>query len=144
MRLEKHIESLKEVLREIESALEDAQGLTAHQRRLAAMLSLGICELIEIYFHRLGIMKEGARIKHSIFRKGNMEALLSSQITAPLKAVKSIERILEIAADIENSRDDMLYGSPVDEEGLLKEKIDGFFDLRKLIENEIGDTVETK
>lgn len=144
MRLEKHIESLKEVLREIESALEDAQGLASHQRRLAAMLSLGICELVEIYFHKLGIMKEGARIKHGVFRKGNMDEVLSNQITAPLKAVKNMERILEIAVDIENSRDDMLYGSPVNEEEMLKEKIDEFLDLKKLIESEIGDMVETE
>lgn len=136
MRLEKHEEGLKEVLSEIESALEDAQGLTSHQRRLAMMLSLGICELIEIYFHKIGIMKGSARIKHGMFRKGNMEVALSNQITAPLKTVKNIERILEIAAIIENSRDDMAYGSPLNEEELLKEKIDEFLEMKKLIETE--------
>lgn len=143
MRLEKHIEGLKEVLSEIESALEDTRGLASHQRRLAAMLSLGICELVEIYFHKLGIMKEGARIKHGLFRKNNMEELLSNQITAPLDSTKSIGRILEIVVDIEESRDDMLYGSPLNEEELLKEKIDEFLDMKKLIENEIGDIIET-
>jgi len=131
MRLEKHMDGLKEVLREIESALEDAGGLVSHQRRLAAMLSLGICDIVEIYFHKLGIMKEGARIKHNIFKKGNMEELLSNQITAPLRSIKNIERLLETAVDIENSRDDMFYGSPLDEEDLLKEKIDEFLDAQK-------------
>lgn len=131
MRLEKHEEGLKEVLNEIESALEDARGLASHQRRLAMMLSLGICELIEIYFHKLGIMKSSARIKHGMFRKSNMETLLSNQITSPLKTVKNIERILEIAVSIENSRDDIAYGSPLDEEKLLKEKIDEFLDAQK-------------
>ncbi|MBU3957487.1 MAG: hypothetical protein KKB25_00245 [Nanoarchaeota archaeon] len=136
MRLEKHEEGLKEVLSEIESALEDAGGLVNHQRRLAMMLSLGVCELIEIYFHKIGIMKGGARIKHGMFRKSNMEELLSNQITAPLKSVKNMERILEIAVSIENNRDDMAYGSPLNEEELLKEKIDEFLEMKKLIENE--------
>ena len=59
MRAEKHKKALQEVLDEIQTALDDPRGLVAHQRRLATMLSIGTCELIEIYFHKLGIMKGG-------------------------------------------------------------------------------------
>lgn len=69
--------------------------------------------------------------------------LLSNQITAPLKSVRNIERILEIASDMERTRDDMLYGSPLDEEDLLKEKIDGFLEMKGLIEKEAGEIIET-
>ena len=50
MKIEKHLKSLEEVMDEIQVALEDPRGLIAHQRRLATMLSIGVCELIEIYF----------------------------------------------------------------------------------------------
>lgn len=35
MREERHIDTLKEVLDEIETALKDERGLVSHQRRLA-------------------------------------------------------------------------------------------------------------
>ena len=55
MRLEKHLECLKEVADEINIALNDARGIISHQRRIALMLSIGVCELIELYFHKLKI-----------------------------------------------------------------------------------------
>jgi len=42
MKEEKHQETIKEVLDEIESALKDKRGLVSHQRRLAFVISLGI------------------------------------------------------------------------------------------------------
>lgn len=142
MRIEKHIESLKEVLDEIESALKDPEGLLKHQRRLAVMLSLGISELIEIYFHKLGIMKSGSRIKHTLFRKKDVKEKLSNQIVVPSDNVKNLDEILNIAKSIEEKRDDMFYGSPVSAEELLKEKINQFLELENLIEKEIGDIIE--
>ena len=71
MRIEKHEETLKEVLDEIELASKNPKGLIAHQRRLAFALSLGASTLIELYFHKLNIMKEGSRIDHRFFKKGN-------------------------------------------------------------------------
>ncbi len=41
MRKERHNEVLKEVLDEIDSALNDKSGLLSHQRRLAFSISLG-------------------------------------------------------------------------------------------------------
>ncbi|MFH1638303.1 MAG: hypothetical protein ABIB71_07805 [Candidatus Woesearchaeota archaeon] len=57
MRKEKHEETVKEVLDEIENALNDKRGLLAHQRRLAFSLSLGAQNLLELYFHKLDIIK---------------------------------------------------------------------------------------
>ncbi|MCX6821785.1 MAG: hypothetical protein NTW30_03325 [Candidatus Aenigmarchaeota archaeon] len=97
VRIEKHIESLKEVLDEIESALKDPGGLLKHQRRLAIMLSLGISELVEIYFHKLGIMKSGSRIKHTFFKKKDAKEELSNQIAISPDDVKNLDEILNIA-----------------------------------------------
>ena len=52
MKEERHIETLKEVLDEIETALKDVRGRVSHQRRLAFSLSLGVVNLIELYFHK--------------------------------------------------------------------------------------------
>ncbi|MBI5332057.1 MAG: hypothetical protein HZB65_00630 [Candidatus Aenigmarchaeota archaeon] len=46
MRVEKHLEKLKEVLDEIQTALKDQRGVVSHQARLGSMLSLGIVTLI--------------------------------------------------------------------------------------------------
>lgn len=144
MRAEKHVESLREAMDEIEKSLEDSRGLLIHQRRLAAMLSIGTCDLIEIYLHRLKIMKEGSRIKHQFLRKADVKERLSNQITAPLQKVKKIDEILKLAVEIEEKRDDLAYGSPLTDEKFLKEKIDQFLDLKRIVESETGDIFERR
>ena len=141
MRLEKHIKALQEVMDEIQISLEDPRGLVAHQRRLATMLSIGTCELIEIYFHKLGIMKGGGRIKHTIFRRKGIEEQLSNQIISALSNIKNIDAIITIAKTIEAERDNMAYGSPQPHEQLLKAKIEDFLELKRIIEKEIGDVL---
>ena len=66
MQDEKHEEALKEV----DSTIEDAlKGNTLdHQRRIAAMTSIGIQHAIELYFHKLHVMKPGASLKHEWFK----------------------------------------------------------------------------
>lgn len=144
MRLEKHQESLKEVLDEINVALNDPRGLSSHQRRVAMMLSIGICELIEAYFHKLGIIKGGSRIKHDWFKQKRIKEKLERQISCPIEQVKGINEILLLATGIEERRDDLAYGSPVKEEDMLMEKINHFFRLKKIIEREAGELIETK
>lgn len=142
MRIEKHKESLNEVLDEIKTALEDPKGLKNHQRRLAMMLSLGTSELIEIYFHQHNIMKPGARIKHNWIKRKNINQKLSNQITGELNQIKNLDLILEKARKIERSRNDIAYGSPIEDEESLKEKIDLFFEIKDIIEDEVGDINE--
>jgi len=103
MRIEKHQESLKEVLDEINTALDDPRGLISHQRRLAMMLSIGNCELIELYFHKLGIIKEGSRIKHDWFKQKRIKEKLENQIISPINQVTQIDNILLIATSIEEN-----------------------------------------
>ena len=144
MRIEKHIESLKEVIDEIQSALQDPKGLQAHQRRLALMLSVGIADLIELYFHRLGIMKPGAKIKHNWFKRKDIKERLKRQITGDITKVEKIDEIMEKSKQIEHDRNDMAYGSPLNDELLLKQKIDEFLEIKKLIEKLTGEKIEFK
>lgn len=138
MKIEKHLEALKEVMEEIDSALNSEKGLLKHQRRLALMISLGVAELIELYFHRLDIIKEGSRIKHDWFKKKDIKLILSNQLTSPIENVKNIDQILEICRQIEDKRNDLAYSSPLEEEDLLKEEINNFFEIRKLVEEVAG------
>lgn len=142
MRVEKHEEGLEEVLDEIHTALEDPKGLKSHQRRLAMMLSLGTSELIEIYFHELNIMKPGARIKHNWIKKKDPYQKLKNQITGDLKEIKKLESILDKAREIERSRNDIAYGSPVEDKETIREKINLFFEIKDIIEDEVGDIIE--
>ena len=139
MKLEKHFEALRETIDEINSALEDEDGLLKHQRRLALMISLGIAELIEVYFRKLQIMKEGSRIKHDWLKKKDIKEILSNQITSSIDNIKNIDKILEICNKVEKRRNDLAYSSPLTEEDLLKEEINDFFEVKEIIENVVGE-----
>ncbi len=138
MKMEKHVEALKETEDEINSSLKDPDGLIKHQRRLAFMVSMGIAELVEIYFHKLKIMKEGSRIKHDWFKKKSIKETLSKQIVKPIDTVKSIDKILSISKSIEENRNNLAYSSPVEEDAILKEEINQYFEVKRIIEKEAG------
>lgn len=134
MKIEKHQEILNEVLDEIETALKDKRGLLAHQRRLAFSLSLGAENLLELYFHKLDIIKEGSRIDHRWFKRKQETVLehLQRQITSPINSIENISVIVETIAKIEEKRDDIAYGAPTTEE-ILQEKINLFFELKRMV-----------
>ena len=138
MRAEKHMEVLREVEDEISSSLDDKGGLIRHQRRLALMISLGVAELVELYFHRLNIIKEGSRIKHEWFKRKSIKDMLSNQIVKPAGSVKNMDKILAASKGIEDRRNDLAYSSPVEEEGILREIINQYFEIKKIIEGEVG------
>jgi len=134
MRQEKHQEVLNEVLDEIESALNDERGLVSHQRRLAFSLSLGAITILEIYFHKLDVLKESSKINHIWFKrkKETIFEYLSNQIVSPIKNIENLDKIVDLITKIEEKRDDLAYGSP-SSEGVLQEKINLFFELKKLV-----------
>lgn len=133
MRIENHEAVMKEVLEEISEALKDKRGLLAHQRRLAFALSMGAANLLELYFHRLQIIKEGSKINHLWFkrRKELINEYIQKQITSPIGSVQNIWQIIDIIVKIEERRDDIAYGAPSSEK-LLQEKINLFFELRRM------------
>ena len=133
MKEESHQQVLKEVLDEIGAALKDEKGLQAHQRRLAFSLSLGAVNLLELYFHKLNIIKGGTQINHIWFNRKKETILdyLQNQLTSPIKEIENIDKILDLLIKLEEKRDDLAYGSPVKNE-ILQEKINLFFELKKL------------
>lgn len=133
MKEEKHLETLNEVVDEIESALKDNRGLVFHQRRLAFSISLGAVNILEIYFHNLNIIKEGSQINHLWFRKGkdNILEQLRNQVIVNINSIDKINEIIDLIIKIEEKRDALAYGAPATEK-ILQEKINLFFELRSL------------
>jgi len=129
-------EIIKEVLDEIESALEDNKGIVSHQRRLAFSLSLGAVNLIENYLKKQNVLKSGAKINHLWLKKKkeNVKKLISNQIVCPIENLKEIDEILDAAYKIEKERNEIAYGKLVSEK-MLKEKINLFLNLKKVVEN---------
>jgi|SRR3989344_2734645 len=127
---------IEEVLDEIESSLKDLRGIVSHQRRLAFSLSLGSISLIELYLIKNNVLKSGAKINHLWLKKKkeNVKKLITDQITCPIENLKKIDSILDRAYELEKERNELAYGKPVSE-NTLKEKINLFFELKKVVEN---------
>lgn len=132
----KYAEIMEEVLDEIKSALEDARGISIHQRRLAFALSLGVATLIESYLDGQNVLKPGAKINHLWLKKKmeNASVFISKQITCPIENLKKFDEFLGIAYKIEKERNEIAYGKKISEED-LKNKINLFFELKKETEN---------
>lgn len=134
MKIEKHIEALREVEITIKEALESG-NILAYQRRLISMLSLGTQQLIEIYLHKLEVIKPGTQVKHEWFRmdRRNLRIRLSSILTTEIRKVPGLDEILEFAKVIEEDRNELIYGSPLDDDEILREKIDAFLEIKKMV-----------
>ncbi|MDI6721198.1 MAG: hypothetical protein QMD85_02315 [Candidatus Aenigmarchaeota archaeon] len=139
MQEEKHISAIKEVDRTVEDALKGS--ILDHQRRLTSMISIGIQHLIELYFHRLHIIKPGAYVKHEWFRMSekNTKLRLSSIITNDFDKIPQLAEILAIAREIEKDRNEILYGASLKDDAILRNKIDEFLEIKKIIEKETGE-----
>lgn len=140
MKIERHMEALEEVYETINDALSDSKGLLRHQRRIASMTSIGMQHLIEIYFHKLNIIKPGAHVKHEWFRMGerSLRMKLSSILTRSVDSVSKIAEIIFMAYCVESDRNDIMYGAPLKDDTKLREKIDVFLEMKNLIENGDG------
>ncbi len=126
---------IKEVLDEINSALNDPKGLKAHQRRIAFSLSLGSVNLIEKYLIKKNILKSGAKINHLWFKKKpeNVKKLISNQIVCPIEKVLNLDNLLKKTYKIEKERNELAYGKVVSED-FLREQIKIFLDLKKEVD----------
>lgn len=128
---------IEETLDEIESSLKDPKGIVSHQSRLAFSLSAGAVAFLENYLEKMNILKSGAKINHLWFKKNkeNVKKILLNQITSPVENIPKINDVLDYIFEIEKERNELAYGKRVSEE-YLKEKINIFLKLRRLIEND--------
>ncbi len=135
MQKAKHTDALKEVMATIEEALGSSSVLP-YQRRLIAMISIGLQHMVELYLHRLKVIKPGIHIKHNWFALGeeNIRSRFSAVLTMPFGKVPEINEIVSLARSIEIDRNDILYGAPLADGKSLKEKINSFLEIKKIVE----------
>ena len=84
-------------------------------------------------------MKEGSRIKHEWFKKKSVKEILEKQIIKPIDNIEYIDKIISISKNIEERRNDLAYSSPVEEENILREEVNQYFEIKKIIEKGTGD-----
>jgi len=138
---DKHIEAIKEVQETIEEAIGDPRGLLPRQRRLISMLSLGAAHLVEIYLHRQNAIKPGAQIKHDWFSSENrrIKLHLAGVLTKSFEALPNIDQVLYLSHEIEQKRNELVYCAALKNESFLREKLDLFLELKKIVENSTGE-----
>ena len=141
MQEEKHNAALKEVDDAIEDALSDTKGLLHRQRLLMAALSLGMQHVVEMWLHKSRAIKPGATVKHDYFKseERRLKTRFSGLLTKDIGSLKGSSRIISLARSIENSRDDIIYGAPLTNDNILREKIDAFFELKKAVKETVGE-----
>lgn len=140
MQEEKHIAAVQEVLATIQDALEAREGIIPHQRRLMAMLSIGVSHIFELYAHRKGIIKPGAQIKHEWFLLSEQRLIerLNQVFTKPHHSIPGLSEMCDFGRSIETGRNDLVYGAPLSNDKPLRTKIGQFLELKNLVEQESG------
>lgn len=139
-----HEEKHKAALSEVEDSIGEAiksPSLLNRQRLLMSAMSLGMQHLIELWLHKSKAIKPGATIKHEIFKSElkRLKERLVGMLTKQIDTLKNADKILEIARTIEINRDDIIYGSPLNNDQILREKINLFFELKKEIIKTVGE-----
>ncbi len=139
MQEEKHMMALEEVKTAISEALKDPKGLLSRQRLLMAALSIGIQHLIELWLHKSKAIKPGALVKHEWFgsEKKKLKIKMIGVLTKNIDDIKDSSKILTLAREVERDRNDIIYGSPLTKDTVLREKMDYFLELKKAIEESL-------
>lgn len=130
---------MKEVNAYIDESIK--KSLLQRQRLIMAALSLGMQHVIEMWLHKSRAIKPGASVKHEIFKseERRLKIKLAGTLTKDINSLKNADTILSIAREIERNRDDIIYGAPLQNDRVLREKIDAFFELKKAVKEAVGE-----
>jgi len=112
MKIESHLENLKESVREIELAVK--MGLLEKQRTIGFHTSAGAIDMLEIILHKFNLIDPGFVIKHEWF---NSVRLASEKLPFDFSQKKII---LSLVMEIEGFRNTFCYGKRQEESSLEK------------------------
>ena len=112
MKIESHLENLKESIREIDKAI--TEGLSKKQRTLGFHTSAAAIDILEIILHKSNLIDPGFMIKHEWF---NSKRKIEEKFNFDFSNKKEIIRLI---TSIENMRNNFCYGKRQDEETLEK------------------------
>lgn len=122
MKVESHLENLKESLAVIEESI--IRGLVERQRTLGFHISAASIDLLEILLHKHDLIDPGFIIKHEWFKSKN-----TIKEKFPFDFSKKQE-ILDLIYKIEEKRNTLCYGKPQKIE-TIQEVLENFNNLKK-------------
>lgn len=123
MKIESHLENLKESLAVIEESI--IKGLVERQRTIGFHASAASIDLLEILLHKDNLIDQGFIIKHEWLKSKN-----AIKEKFPFDFPKK-EEILDLIYKIEEKRNILCYGKPQKLE-ITQEVLDNFNKLKKL------------
>ena len=110
MKIEHHLENLKESVKEIEDAVQE--GIVNKQRTLGFHTSSAAIDMLEIIFHKFNLIDPGFVIKHEWFSsKRKIEEKIPFDFPKKAEIIKHIIKI-------ESARNTFCYGKRQDEKEL--------------------------
>jgi len=129
-------EIVKEAIDEIETALQEVQGLLSHQRRLAFLISAGGVALLEAFLLKRQVLKPGVKLNHQWFKKNkeNVKKTIARQLASPIESIAEMDQFLDQLYSLEKERNQLAYGKRSTEEK-MKALIDRFLEFKKEVEN---------
>ncbi len=128
MKIENHLENLKESISEIEECIK--KGLVEKQRTLGFHASAGAIDMLEVILHKKELIDYGFIIKHEWFNSKN-KIKEKFNFEFPRKV-----EILKLISSIENVRNKLCYGKRQSEE-VLEEIVKNFNYLKEIF-NEVA------
>lgn len=123
MKIESHLENLKESLSVIEESI--IKGLVERQRTIGFHTSAASIDLLEILLHKNNLIDPGFIIKHEWLKSKN-----AIKEKFPFDFQKK-EEVLDLIYKIEEKRNILCYGKPQKIE-MIQEVLDNFNQLKKL------------
>ncbi len=137
MQEDKHFEALKETKKYLEESLKDPAGLLSRQRLFMSALSLGMQHAVELWLHKEKAIKPGATVKHEWFgaEGRRIKLKMAGALTRDINTIQDSDKVLSLSREIERNRNDIIYGSPLPSDIVLKEKLEALLELKKAIEN---------
>ena len=106
-----------------------------------AALSIGMQHLIELWLHKSHAIKHGASVKHDWFaaEERRLKLRLIGLVTKDISKLGNFDRIIGLAREIERNRNDIVYGAPLSSDSSLREKIEAYLELKRIIKHSVGD-----
>jgi len=123
MKIESHLENLKESIKEIEDAI--TEGLTKKQRTLGFHTSAAAIDILEIILHENNLIDPGFVIKHEWL---NSKRKTSEKLHFDFPKKKEIIKLIK---NIEEIRNKLCYGRRQDEE-ILGDLVKNFNKLKEI------------
>ena len=123
MKIESHLENLKESIKEIEDAI--TEGLTKKQRTLGFHTSAAAIDILEIILHEKNLIDPGFVIKHEWF---NSKRKISEKFSFDFPNKKEV---IMLITNIENIRTKLCYGRRQDKK-ILEDLIKNFNKLKDI------------